>query len=131
MNDSMSSENTQSQVLLNNIVADYLRDQKRQRLWRMFKRIGLLLLIVCGIYWFFTTRVGAVDNSSEAHVGLIDIKGSIMADQPASADNFAKSMTKAYASKGLKALIFRIDSPGGSPVQADYMYSAIRYYHEK
>jgi protease-4 len=130
MNDT-SSANANSQELLNKIVADYLREQKRQRFWRALKRIGILLLVLFCVYKFFVIRTNTLDNSSKSHVGLIDVKGTIMADQPGSADNFAKGLAKAYSSKGLKALIIRIDSPGGSPVQADYMYNAIRYYHEK
>ncbi len=52
-------------------------------------------------------------------------------NQPASADNFIKGLSKAYESKGLKAIILRIDSPGGSPVQADYIYNTVRYYRKK
>jgi protease-4 len=31
----------------------------------------------------------------------------------------------------MKAVILRIDSPGGSPVQGDYMYNTVRYFRKK
>jgi protease-4 len=40
-------------------------------------------------------------------------------------------LSAAYKNEGLKALIVRINSPGGSPVQAEYMYNTIKYYKKK
>jgi protease-4 len=65
------------------------------------------------------------------HVGIVDLKGEIFDGQSASADNLTKSLRAAYEAKGLKAIILRIDSPGGSPVQADYMFNAIRYFRKE
>ena len=42
-----------------------------------------------------------------------------------------KGIDNAYKNKGLKALILRINSPGGSPVQAEYMYNTVKYYKSK
>ena len=65
------------------------------------------------------------------HVGIVDLKGEIFDGLSASADNLTKSLRAAYEAKGLKAIILRIDSPGGSPVQADYMFNAIRYFRKE
>ena len=131
MNNSSSNENVDSQTLLNQIVIEHLRDQKRKRRWRWFFRIAILLLILFAFYCFFSSDD---DKSLRAkpHVGLIDITGSILDIQAGSAENFAKSLDEAYInSNNLKALILRINSPGGSPVQADYMYNSIQYYRKK
>ena len=58
----------------------------------------------------------------------LNLKGEIFDGQLASADNLNKSLRTAYETKGLQAIILRIDSPGGSPVQADYMFNTIRHY---
>ena len=65
------------------------------------------------------------------HVGLIDLNGTIADSQSGNAENFIAGLEDAYANEHLKALVVRIDSPGGSPVQADYMYNALRYYRQK
>ena len=126
-----SVDNTNAQVLLNQIVVDYMREKKRKRTWQWIKRFIILLLIIWLGYLFTTMRAGDIGARATPHVGLIDVKGTIAEDQAASADNLMKGMDKAYESKSLKALILRIDSPGGSPVQADYMFNAIRYYRTK
>jgi protease-4 len=120
-----------SQALLNQIVMDYMREKKRKRLWKWVQRGFIFLLILVGVCWFFFTRADDVGSRASPHVGIIDLKGTIFDNQSASADNFMKGIYSAYQNKGLKALILRIDSPGGSPVQADYMYNTIRYYQKQ
>lgn len=119
-----------SQTLLNKIVLDYMREQRRKRRWRWIWRILLVLLIV-----FLVFKLPSVsrDTSSltKPHAGLIDLNGTIFDTEGANSDNFAKSLAQAYKSTGLKALIIRINSPGGSPVQADYMYNTLNYYRHR
>jgi len=124
-------DNTSSQSLLNQIVMDYMREKKRKRTWQWVKRVIILLLVLWFGYLFLSMRTGDMGVRATPHVGLIDVKGTIGENQAANADNLMKGMDKAYESKSLKALILRIDSPGGSPVQADYMFNAIRYYRTK
>ena len=121
-----------SQVLLTKIVTEYFAQQKQQRTWRRIRRslIVLLILAVGGLFLF--EKLQASRTRATPHVGLIDIKGEIADGQfSGSADILMKSLKNAYQEQGLKALILRIDSPGGSPVQADYMFQTIRYFHTK
>ena len=126
-----SEKNTDPQTVLNQVVLDYLREQKRKRRGRWVWRGVILLLILS-----FSYKIPGVMNDDSAlkakpHAGLIDINGTIFATESGNADDFLKGMESAYKSKGLKAVIFRINSPGGSPVQADYIYTIIRHYHER
>lgn len=130
-NDSSSIDSVDSQVLLNQIVMEYMREQKRKRFWQWVKRIVMGIVGLWIIYQLIAMRVDEVSSVARPHIGLIDVKGAIFDNQTASAENFSKGMDKAYENKELKAVILRIDSPGGSPVQADYMYNTVRYYHKK
>ncbi len=130
-NDVSTNSNPDSQTLLNQIVLDYMKEKKRKRRWRWVSRIIILLIII-----FIGYKISSYSNESSGlnlkdHVGLIDLEGEIFDSKSASADNFAKGMQNAYKNKGLKALIIRINSPGGSPVQAEYMYNTISYYKSK
>lgn len=124
-------DNQNPQALLNQIVMEYMQDQRRKRSWRWVKRVIFLLLILVLVVMFFLDRSEEATSRLKPHVGIIDLKGTIFDTQAASSENFIKGLTKAYENKGLKAVILRIDSPGGSPVQADYMFNAIRYYRKK
>lgn len=119
---------TDSQFVLNQLVQDYLRDKKRKHRWRWFVRSFLFFIIVFFFYKTLSSHHADLAVRTRAHVGVIDVKGVIEDGQAASAENFLKSLEQAYDNKFMKALVFRIDSPGGSPVQADYMYNAIQDY---
>lgn len=130
MNNFNLKQDTDSQALLNQIVLDYMREKKRKRFWSWIKRF-LIILIIILVYFnykaIFTEAPNADDNS---HVGLIDLNGTI-SDSEVNADSFAKGLKAAYGAQGLKALIIRINSPGGSPVQADYMFNMLQGYRKK
>lgn len=120
-----------SQALLSQLAIEFLQEKKRQRRRSRYKAVLIFGIILWISVLFFSFGGVPGNESSEPHVGLIDVKGTVMANESASAENFSKAMKKAYANKELKALILRIDSPGGSPVQADYMYNTIQYYRHK
>ena len=130
MNNIPPTNNLDSQALLNRMVFDFLKEQKRKRMWRWIKRsIILVLLVIC--YFKIMSLIDEDDkDSKKPHVGLIDLKGTIFDTDSASAEFFAKGMESAYKKSGLKAVIIRINSPGGSPVQADYMYNTVKYYQK-
>lgn len=126
-----SEDNTNSQTVLNQIVLEYMREQKRKRHGRWVWRTVIVLLILS---FFYNNSMFMGDDSAlkaKPHAGLIDINGTIFATETANADDFLKGMESAYKSSGLKAIIFRINSPGGSPVQSDYIYNIIRHYSKR
>ena len=129
-NELPSNSNMDSQTLLNQIIIDYMKDQRRRRKWRWVIRIILLLILAYACFQIFFDKddVGA---NAKAHVGIVDLGGEIADAKGANSDDFALGIDNAYKSKGLKALIIRINSPGGSPVQAEYMYNTLKYYKSK
>jgi len=130
-NDLPSNSNPDSQALLNQIVFDYLKEKKRRRIWRWIKRAIYLIIIALIGYLIFWGGVDETGSNTKPHVGLVDVNGEIFDSKPANSDDFAKGIENAYKNSGLKALIIRINSPGGSPVQAEYMYNTIKYYQGK
>ena len=120
-----------SQTLLNQIVIEYMREKRRKKYWRWVKRFIVAILFLWIIYQFLAYRTEELTSRTKPHVGLIELKGEIFDNHPASADNFIKGLDKAYDNTEMKAIIVRIDSPGGSPVQADYMYNTLQYYRSK
>jgi protease-4 len=131
INNNSFDNHSDAQAVLNQIVLDYMRDKKRKHRWQWVKRIIVLLLILFAVRFLFLDPSDKVGRA-QPHVGLIEVKGTIFNNaQSVDSDNFIKGLAKAYSNKEMKAIILRIDSPGGSPVQADYMYNTIKYYREK
>ena len=131
MTKTSSSNHTDSQFVLNQLVHDYLRDKKHKRRWRWVVRSFIFMMILFSFYKVFSSHHADLAARAGAHVGVIDLKGVIADGQAASAENFLEGLERAYENKAMKALMFRIDSPGGSPVQADYMYNAIVHYKKE
>jgi protease-4 len=70
-------------------------------------------------------------QKTEPHTALIDVKGIIAPETKASADKIVEGMRKAFEDDNTKGVILRINSPGGSPVQAGYVYDEIRRLRKK
>jgi protease-4 len=108
----------------------YIKEQKRKRIWSIIFKLTVLVLLSAIIVASHFTVVEPLARD-KAHVGLIDITGIIQERSSGSADNIADALHNAFYSKGLKGIILRINSPGGSPVQADYIFSEIRRWRKK
>jgi protease IV len=114
-----NSQHSQDSAIssLEKIALAGLQEQKVSRRWSvLFKSltfIYLFFLLLMLLGW-----VGANKNSSLAHTALIDLNGVIEAGGQVNADAVISSLKDAYDHKGTKGIILRINSPGGSPVQA-------------
>lgn len=111
---------------LKSLAIDYLKKEKwRKRRGQVYK--GIIAILLIGLLIFMILGGKETDRT---HVGVIDIDGEISATTNASADKVIKSIHNAYQQKGLQALLLRVNSPGGSPVQADYIYDELVYYRK-
>ncbi len=131
MADEQTASTQDTQGTINLIVLEYLKEQKRKRRWRIFKILLVLFILLFLIYTSSNLAKSKITKKANPHIGLVDIEGTIFEKQAASADNFAKSLKSAYKNDQMKALVLRINSPGGSPVQADYMFNSLMFYKNK
>ncbi len=131
MNNHSSTDYPDTQALLHQIIIEHFQEKKRQRVWGVIKLVSVFALLLVAVCLFFSLRHQTTNARMTPHVGLLDVQGAIGSEQPGGAESFINGIGRAYKNKGLKALIIRIDSPGGSPVQADYIYQTIRYYRQK
>lgn len=110
-----------------------LVEQRRARRWGiLFKALGLLYLFaLLFIFLGSTALFERKERGSGPHTALININGVIMAGTDASADRIAGGLRRAFGDSDTRAIILRIDSPGGSPVQAGQIYDEIRRLRAK
>lgn len=130
MINSTGSEQPDSQTLLNQIVIEFMQEQKRKRRWRWVMRVFWIALFGWLIYALLIDTDKDKVSGSTPHVGLVELDGEIGDGNTANSENFAKGLGAAYKNTGMKALIIRINSPGGSPVQGNYMYNLLQYYRK-
>ena len=110
--------------VLEKLALSAIQEQRRSRHWSiLFKSLTFLYLFIVLILaagWF-----GEDGVSIKEHTALVDLQGVIAADQT-SADSVISSLQGAFEDKKTKGVILRINSPGGSPVQAGQIYDEIR-----
>lgn len=111
--------------LIGQIALAALEEQRRARRWNVvFKSLLFAYLFVLLAIYLSSDLAGA-KLSPGKHTALVDIDGAIMANSPASADSIVAGLRAAFDDSGTKAVILRINSPGGSPVQAGYISDEI------
>ena len=104
---------------------DYLRDRRSERRWRVFFRLVWLLLFGVLLFLLWTQRNNAAVPTGP-HTALIEIRGEIDAGSEASAENLVSAIKGAFEDSSAQAVVLRINSPGGSPVQAGIVNDEIR-----
>lgn len=127
MSEQQSSNNQPGfeQALVNKIATEAITEQRRARRWSVFFKLFLV-----GYVSIFTVSylMGGWDGASIGggkHTALIDISGVISADSQANADYITSGLRAAFEDKNTAGIILRINSPGGSPVQAGYVNNEI------
>jgi len=120
-----SDEQWQRSVLEKVALAS-IAEQRRSRRWGVFFKLLFItyIVIISGLAMSPMTTGGKMTGGS--HTAVVDIKGIIVSGGEADADSIIKSLNNAISDPNKKGIILRLNSPGGSPVQASYVYRAIQ-----
>jgi protease-4 len=117
--------------LVDRVVMESLREQRRGRRWGIFfKLLGFAYLIALLVMLWPDDVMKGVKTADE-HTAVIDVKGIIAPGTQAGADDVVTALRKAYEDDNTKGIVLRINSPGGSPVQAGYINDEIRRLRKK
>lgn len=99
---------------------------------RAARRWGVVFKLLLLVYLFAVLFVGigwikhGDYKSPGKHTALVELRGVIAADSKASADNVTSGLQAAFKDSSTQGVVLRINSPGGSPVQAGYINDEIR-----
>ena len=101
-------------------------EQRAARRWGVAFKLLLLVylfaVLFVGIGWI---KHGDYKSPGK-HTALVELRGVIAADSKASADNVTSGLQAAFKDSNTQGVVLRINSPGGSPVQAGYINDEIR-----
>jgi len=117
--------------VLSRLVFANLAEQRRSRRWGIFFKFllfayltALISLLIPGDWRPGDWRPGATKDSR--HTAYVRLEGIIAPGAKANADNIIEGVTNAFEHAETAAVVLRINSPGGSPVQSDTIYNALR-----
>jgi protease IV len=109
--------------LLTRLALSTLNEQRRARRWRTF--FILLGFIYFGIVLVLLTDSDWQGRGKGPHTAVVDVTGVIAAEMPANAEFVIEGLKAAFENENTSGVILRINSPGGSPVQAGQIYDEI------
>ena len=105
---------------------EFLRQQRSAARWRLGIRVVWLLLAMALIWGLMVQRMHGSPTSTRPHTALVEVRGEIAVEGEASAEHIINAVKAALEDSATEALVLRINSPGGSPVQSGIINDEIR-----
>ncbi|TAK53081.1 MAG: signal peptide peptidase SppA [Betaproteobacteria bacterium] len=106
-----------------------LREQRRARAWGIFFKLltfaYLTVIILLAVDWKAHTETRG------RHTAVVEINGLIAPAADASSEKIVAALNAAFKDKNTQGVVLRINSPGGSPVQAQTIYDEMRRLRRK
>ena len=112
--------------VLEKLVLETLDEKRRARRWSIFFRlvalcvVGVVILLGSGLWNPVEQKATGV-----RHTARIDVDGVIQSKGEVSAEEVAEALRAAFADANTAGVVLRINSPGGSPVQAGIIHDEI------
>jgi protease-4 len=107
------------------LVQEVMRDRRSERRWRVFFRLAWFGLFLAVAYAIFVETRGPTAPAGP-HTALVEIRGEIASESDANAEAIVSGLRSAFEDQGAQAVVLRINSPGGSPVQAGIVNDEIQ-----
>jgi protease-4 len=122
-------------AVLERVALKALDEQRRARQWgALFKLLWFIfafLLLAAWMGWIGRPEKDSVSAAGGKHTALVDLSGVIAPEGKASADKINKALNRAFKDANTQAVVLRINSPGGSPVQSGYINDEMRRLRAK
>ena len=115
--------------LIEKIATEALKEQKRARRWGIFWKVLTFAYITFVLVMAIDWRDG--DSKGGKHTALVEVQGVIGPGSDASADKVMLALQSAFKDKNTQGVVMRINSPGGSPVQAQNIFDEMKRLRAK
>lgn len=112
--------------VIEKILLESIKEQRLARRWGLGLKLAFLgylsLALWLAVKPFSDTGLGKAKD----HTAIVDISGQITESSKTNAENIIKGLKSAIEDSGTKGVILKMNTPGGTPVQAAYVYEEIR-----
>jgi len=117
--------------LIERLATAALKEQRRARRWGIFFKLltfgYITLLIVMAMDW----KAAGDVTGGKKHTAMVEVSGTIAAGGDSSAERVIRSLQAAFKDKHTQGVVVLINSPGGSPVQAQTIYDEMKRLRKK
>jgi protease IV len=117
--------------LVTKLATAALKEQRRARLWGIFFKLLTFAYITLFLLMALDWKGGEYATGGKKHTAMVEVNGIIAPGSDASAEKVNASLQAAFKDKNTQGVIVRINSPGGSPVQAQTIYDEMKRLRKK
>jgi len=117
--------------LITKLATAALAEQRRARRWGIFFKLLTFAYITLVVMMAVDWRGRADGVGGKKHTAMVEISGIISPESDASAEKVTTALQAAFKDKNTQGVVLRINSPGGSPVQAQTIYDEMRRLRQK
>jgi protease-4 len=117
--------------LITKLATAALAEQRRARRWGIFFKLLTFAYVTLVVMMAVDWRGKAEGVGGKKHTAMVEINGIISPDSDASAEKVTTALQAAFKDKNTQGVVLRINSPGGSPVQAQTIYDEMRRLRQK
>lgn len=107
------------------LLKENLKETRAARRWKNFWRILFSIILIGIIVLMFESSRAGKTGALGKHTALINIRGEISSSTLANAADINEALQAAFENSESVGVILRIDSPGGSPVQAGMIHDEV------
>ena len=103
---------------LEHLLLENLKETRKARRWKAVLRVFTVLVLVAVVIVVFDFHLPGRGIGVEKHTAMVTLDGEISSSSMANALDINSSLTSAFENENSAGVVLRINSPGGSPVQA-------------
>ncbi|HKE40728.1 MAG TPA: S49 family peptidase [Casimicrobiaceae bacterium] len=126
----MAEENWERRII-ERLATEGLLEQQRARRWGILFKLLTFAFLFIVLFVFIASFIETERTCLDKCTAMVELKGEIDADGRASAENIITGLQAAFKNKGTQGVVLKIDSPGGSPVEAGEINDEIRRLRAK
>jgi protease IV len=117
--------------LVTRLASAGLKEQRSARRWGIFFKLLTFAYITFVLVWALDWKSASDIGGGKKHTAMIELNGVIGPGSDASAERVNTALQAAFKDKNTQGVVIRINSPGGSPVQAQTIYDEMRRLRQK
>ena len=113
--------------LIEKLLMSSQREQRRARRWGIAFKLLFFVYLFALLFLFSSSPFdGGKMVHTGPHTAVVKLQGLIAEDEVSSAANIISGLQAAFKDPNTQGVILAINSPGGTPVQAGYIYDEIK-----
>ena len=124
--DSPPDQETWARDVLARLAFAQVAEQRRARRWGILFRTLILAYLVVVTGMVIWDARGVDPEMGKPHTAVVRVEGLIGPGQEANADDIVQAAKSAFEDDATRAVVLRINSPGGSPVQSAVIVEELR-----